>query len=114
MEKFRVEKKVIFVITTVDGEFTFNSHKELEQYCENIIGAMADRISAGNTGHPIKDAQRVCEFLENNGEDIKTLYAMLEAVKELKAPPAKDHDDCDDFYCTRCGSSSGIQYVGDE
>ena len=112
MEKFTVQKKEVYTIKTVDGDFEVIGTKGLQDYCDNIMGAFVDRMSANRSGNPIRAKQQDHEFLMNNREDLETIFEMQDHIKSLIAPPAKEID-CNDYYCNRCGSSSGIEFCGD-
>lgn len=111
MEKFSIESKVVYTIKTVDGDFEAVGSKGLEAYCENIMGAFIDRMSANRSGNPIRAAQSDFEFLIKHRADLELIYSVMDQVstitKPVSVPPS-----CDDFYCERCGTSSGIEYVG--
>lgn len=112
MEKFSIESKVVYTIKTVDGNFEAIGKKGLQDYCDNIMGAFIDRMSASRSNNPIRAAQHDHKFLLENREDLELIFAMIDEVQSLINPvPAETS--CEDYYCTRCGSGSGIEYVGE-
>ena len=112
-EKFTIEQQVIYTIKSAHGVIECKGLKALESHVENTLGAFIDRLHDNHTGLRHKDMLADYDFLLKHRADLETIYSMIDAVEAIKTPPAPDHA-CDDYYCNRCGSSSAIEFCGNE
>lgn len=110
-EKFKIDQVVTYTIKSNHGAIECKGLKGLESHIESVLGAFVDKMTGNRTGNTIKGRLQDHQFLLDNRQELETIFAMYDAVTEIKTPPDLNHD-CSDFYCNRCGSSSEIEYTG--
>lgn len=52
-------------------------------------------------------------YYQNRFSDLESEYKSLKSKVDNFIGSVVDSNDCNDYYCNRCGSSSEIEYVGE-
>ena len=70
-------------------------------------------MHSSHTGNHYNDKLKDQEFITKNRGDFETIFAMMDAVNNIKTQAeCHNHTDESEYYCNRCGSGSGIEYIG--
>lgn len=113
-EKFSISSETIYTIKSAHGVIECKGYAKLKQHGEDVLGAFVDRMHTDHTGNLFRDKMKDHTFIMENRADLETIFALQDAIASLNPDNAKRDHDCGDYYCNRCGSSSEIEYCGDE
>ena len=113
-ENFTISHETIYSIKSAHGVIECKGYAKLKEHGENLLGAFVDRLHGDHTGNIIRDKMKTHSFLAENRADLETIFALQDAISKLDPANSKRDHDCGDYYCNRCGSSSEIEYCGDE
>lgn len=111
-EKFTISSETIYTIKSAHGVIECKGYAKLKEHGENLLGAFIDRMHSDHTGNFIRDKMKSHTFIMENSADLKTIFALQDAIASLNPDNDKRDHDCGDYYCNRCGSSSEIEYHG--
>jgi hypothetical protein len=109
-EQFSITSQVHYTIHTVDGQFTAVGVQGLKSYADDIMGGFIDRMRSSRPENTLKAAMHDHEYLKTHRKELQLIYAMIDEIENI-VTPCNDHD-CNDYYCNRCGTSSGIEFCG--
>ena len=113
-EKFAITSETTYTIKSAHGVIECKGYDKLKEHGENLLGAFVDRMHGDHTGNYIRDKMKSHTFLMDNRADLETIFALQDAIASINPDNVKRDHDCGDYYCNRCGSSSEIEYCGNE
>jgi len=113
-EKFSIEAVTIYTIKSAHGVIECKGYDKLKEHGESILGEFIDRMHSDHGGNYIRDKMKDHAFIMQHRADLETIFALQDAIAHLDPVNNKPDHDCGDYYCTRCGTSSGIEYCGND
>lgn len=92
-EKFTLSAVTVYTIKSAHGVIELKGDKALQEHGENLLGAFVDRLHGDHTGHYTKDKMRSFDFLTKHRQDLETIFAIQDAIKEQLTPITCHCDD---------------------
>ena len=94
MATVRITSEIVYTIhdTTTGEKFKVEGIKGLDQYVENVVGGLVDRIVSAQENLPTyKRKLPVFEYIMANRKEFGQVLELLDLVDEIKNP--KDDED---------------------
>jgi len=85
-EKFSLSAVTVYTIKSDHGVIELKGDKALREHSENMLGAFVDRLTGENTGNLFKDKQLNFDFLMKNRQELETIYAIQDTIKDTLTP----------------------------
>lgn len=85
-EKFSILAVTVYTLKSAHGVIELKGDKALREHGENLLGAFVDRLTGENTGNMFKDKQRNFDFIMKHRQELETIFAIQDAIKETLTP----------------------------
>ncbi|WEM33587.1 hypothetical protein EJP02_526 [Escherichia phage EJP2] len=85
-----ITAKTIYTIQHGNQSYQVEGVEGLKQYCDDIMGGLVDRMTAGNVGHHLTDKMNQHAFLMKSFDELDLIVDTVRSVKQYIDDITKD------------------------